>query len=68
MQLVFSVEKQNNLMKTHIHTSSSGYPVGTVLLFGAAIAGLVIFGSHISKQRSMARDAGIEAVMPILGH
>jgi hypothetical protein len=63
---MFFIRKHEDLMKTHIHTSSSGYPVATVLLFGAVIAGLVIFGSHISKQRSMARDAGIEAVMPIV--
>jgi hypothetical protein len=54
-------------MKTRIPISSSGNPVATMLLFGGAIAGLVIFGSFVSKQRSLARDAGIEAVMPMLG-
>jgi hypothetical protein len=52
-------------METPKETPAGTNPLLTVLLFGAVIAGLVICGSHVSKQRSLARDGGAQLVMPV---
>jgi hypothetical protein len=53
------------IMETQKGTPAGTNPFLTVLLFGAVIAGLVICGSYVSKQRSLARDGDAQLVMPV---
>jgi len=47
-------------MKTFNEAPVRTNPVITILLFAGIMAGVVICGSHISKQRSLARTDGTE--------
>jgi hypothetical protein len=58
---LFPMKLSPQAVSADSHTKS--HPLLTVLLFGGAILGLVAFGSHFSKQRSMARDGG-DALAP----
>jgi hypothetical protein len=51
-------------MNTPLETPRGTHPLFTILLFGAAIAGLVLCGSHFSRERSLTRDAGSSLLMP----
>jgi hypothetical protein len=51
-------------MDTPLETPRGTHPIITILLFGAAIAALVLCGSHFSRERSLTREAGPSLLAP----